>query len=117
MDAVDFVKNYIRMCAAVNDCEECPCYETDFCTTAVKLRSPERAEEVVRLIEEWAAAHPCKTRQSTFMEQYPEASVDNCGNLMICPKLISTDYRNRYGDCIKRLCPDCRCEFWMQEVE
>lgn len=117
MDAVDFVKNYIRMCAAVNDCEECPCYGTDFCTTAVKLRSPERAEEVVRLIEEWAAAHPRKTRQSVFLEQYPEGEIDSSGCLMLCPKRISADCRNRYGNCTKRLCADCRREFWMQEVE
>ena len=75
------------------------------------------AGDVVKEVEQWSAAHPSKTRQSVFLEQYPEASVDNCGNLRICPKLISTDYRNRYGNCIKRPCSDCRKEYWSQEVE
>lgn len=117
MDAVDFVKNYIRMCAAVNDCEECPCYETDFCTAAVKLRSPERAEEVVQLVEEWAAEHPRKTRQGMLLKQYPEGEIDIRGCLMLCPKRISADYRKRYRNCTNRLCADCRKEFWSQEVE
>lgn len=117
MDAVKFVKEYLRICTKVDECEDCPVYKTDFCTVPAKERSQESAEEIVELVEEWSAAHPRKTRQNVFMDQYPEVAIDNCGNLMICPKLISTDYRNRYGNCIKRLCSDCRREFWMQEVE
>lgn len=117
MDAVDFVKNYIRMCAKADNCEQCPCYETDFCTVAQKMRSPETAKDVVQLVEEWAAAHPVKTRQSVFLEQYPEAEIDKREGLMVCPKRISADYRNRLGNCVNRLCSDCRREFWMQEVE
>lgn len=118
MDAVDFVKNYIRMCAAVNDCEECPCYETDFCTAAVNLRSPESAEEVVQLIEEWSATHPRKTRQSIFLEQYPEAKVADDGNLSLCPVAVSAKHRNEYGNCAITVvnCAECRREFWSQEV-
>ena len=119
MDAVDFVKNYIRMCAAVNDCEECPCYETDFCTAAVKLRSPERAEEVVQLVEEWSAAHPVKTRQSVFLEQYPKAIVGDDGVLRVCPSPIFPSARNANNGCVRpnSTCSECRREFWMQEVE
>ena len=32
------------------------------------------AEDVVKEVEEWAAAHPRKTRKSVFLEQYPEMS-------------------------------------------
>lgn len=76
------------------------------------------AEDVVKEVEEWSAAHPRKTRQSVFLEQYPEAEIDDKrGDLMLCPKRVSTDCRNRYGYCTNRLCSDCRREFWMQEVE
>lgn len=76
------------------------------------------AEDVVKEVEEWSAAHPRKTRQSVFLEQYPEAEIDDKrGDLMLCPKRVSTDCRNRYGNCTSRLCSDCRREFWMQEVE
>lgn len=75
------------------------------------------AEDVVKEIEEWSAAHPRKTRQDVFLEQWPEAEIDKCGDLMLCPKRISADCRNRYGNCTNRLCSDCRRGFWMQEVE
>lgn len=118
MDAVKFVKEYLRMCAKASCCEECPAFMTDFCTVNVELQSPESAEQIVALVEEWSAAHPRKTRQSVLLEQYPEAEIDDSrGDLMLCPKRISADCRNRYGNCTNRLCTDCRREFWMQEVE
>ena len=116
MDAVKFVKEYLRMCGKVSGCEECPAFMTDFCTVDVESQSPESAEKVVRVVEEWSAAHPRKTRQSVFLEQYPEAEIDERGDLMLCPRRISVDFRSRYANCTK-MCSDCRREFWMQEVE
>lgn len=40
MDAVKFVKEYLRMCTNVDECEDCPVHKTDFCT--VLLRSVHR---------------------------------------------------------------------------
>mgnify|MGYP004695819657 CR=1 FL=1 len=104
MDAVKFVEERRRMYTlgcikkGIND------YNT-------------KAEAVVAEVEAWAAAHPRKTRQSVFLEQYPEGEIYKGGVLMVCPKLVSADCRNRYGNCTNRLCSDCRREFWMQEVE
>lgn len=117
MDAVKFVKEYLRMCAKFSCCEECPAFMTEFCAENAEEQSPESAEKIVALIEEWSAAHPCKTRQSVFLEQYPEAEIGKHGSLMLCPKRISADCRDRYGSCTSRLCYDCLREFWMQEVE
>lgn len=77
------------------------------------------AEGVVKEVEEWAAAHPRKTRQSVFLEQYPEARIGNHGVLLVCPSQISAWHRNAAGGCatIGRGCDDCLREFWMQEVE
>lgn len=75
------------------------------------------AEDVVKEVEEWSAAHPRKTRQSVFLEQYPEAEIDEQGYLPLCPRRISADCRRRVRLCTKRLCSDCCREFWMQEVE
>ena len=74
------------------------------------------AEDVVKEVEEWSAAHPRKTRQSVFLEQYPQANIDNTGLLILCPKRISADIRVT-ADCLRQECSDCRREFWMQEVE
>lgn len=119
MDAVKFVKEYLRMCTKVDECEDCPVYKTDFCTVPAKERSQESAEEIVELVEEWSAAHPRKTRQSVFLEQYPEVSIGDDGVLRLCPFLIDASYRNNDGSCkaVQRQCSDCRKEFWGQEVE
>ena len=77
------------------------------------------AEDVVKEVEEWSAAHPRKTRKSVFLEQYPEALVFDGGTLSACPVLFSSEYRNAYGGCASPYgsCAECRREFWMQEVE
>lgn len=104
MDAVKFVEECRRMYTlgcikkGIND------YNT-------------KAEALVAEVEAWAVAHPHKTRQSVFLEQWPEAEIDICGYLRLCPKRISADCRNRYGNCANRECTDCHKEFWMQEVE
>lgn len=77
------------------------------------------AEDVVKEVEEWSAAHPRKTRQDVFLEQYPETQIDDKGVLGVCPAPIFHSHRKDGGRCIdiNRKCTDCRREFWMQEVE
>nr|DAO23096.1 MAG TPA: 14-3-3 protein gamma [Caudoviricetes sp.] len=119
MDAVKFVKEYLRMCTKVDVCEDCPIYKTDFCTVPAKERSQESAEEIVELVEKWSAAHSRKTRQSVFLKQYPEAPVGDNGILRACPTSISAKYMDKRGRCnnMGRSCDDCKREFWMQEAE
>lgn len=119
MDAVKFVKEYLRICTKVDECEDCPVYKTDFCTVPAKECSQESAEEIVELVEEWSAAHPRKTRQSVFLEQWPEAELDTNGAVAICPTILSSDYRSANKRCKHpgTACSDCRREFWMQEVK
>ena len=109
MDALEFIKAIKQMLSAgAND------------STVQKYISAYKKndyEEMVKAAEQWAAEHPAKTRQSVFLEQYPETEIDKYGCLRLCPELVSADYRNRHGDCINRVCIDCRREFWMQEVE
>ena len=119
MDAVKFVKEYLRMCTKVDECEDCHVYKTDFCTVPAKERSQKSAEEIVELVEEWSAAHQRKTRQSVFLEQYPEAQIAANGVLDVCPAPIFHSHRLEGGGCgkVHKKCSDCRREFWMQEVE
>lgn len=77
------------------------------------------AEDVEKDVEEWSAAHPRKTRQDVFLEQWPETYIRGDGYLDVCQLEVSAAYRDADGGCAiyDRLCPDCRREFWMQEVE
>lgn len=70
----------------------------------------------VKIVEEWSAAHPRKTRQDVFLEQWPEANIGGDGVLQVCPAPISESHRNAQGGCgnIHRKCRDCRKEFWGQ---
>ena len=114
MDAIQFIKERDRMCKACGSCILCQAYMCNEC--AVGLPSVVDPEQQINIVKEWADKHPCKTRQSVFLEQYPQADIDNTGLLILCPKRISADIRVT-TDCLRKRCSDCRREFWMQEVE
>lgn len=115
MDAVKFIKERDRMCRFYHhagDCYQCPAKDCE-CSA---LEGMVDDDNIVTIVEEWSAAHQRKTRQSVFLEQYPQADIDNTGLLILCPKRISADIRVT-ADCLRQGCSDCRREFWMQEVE
>lgn len=115
MDAVEFLKTLSRMC----NCECCNCefrkrlsvFET--CTSWRKTHP----EEAVAIVEQWAAEHPIKTRQSVFLGQWPEAALYIDGVLDLCPRRVSAAHRNDDILCVTRSCNDCRRKFWLAEVE
>lgn len=56
---------------------------------------------------------PKKTRQDEFLEHYPNAK--KCKDILkICPAEVDIDYKvcETYSEC-----PDCRRDYWLQEVE
>ena len=94
MDAVKFIEERNRMCGTMSEV-----WGVD-------------AAEIVKNTEEWSAAHPRKTRQDVFLEQWPNAQTGN--GVLFCPKNVDTKFRC----CITvKRCNDCRREFWMTEVE
>lgn len=115
MDALEFLKERKRMCNSYKDCKGCP-FNDSKCVIDSTL-SCDDCERIAATVEQWSKAHPRKTRQSVFLEQWPETEIDTFGYLMVCPKRISADCRIRYGNCSNRVCSDCHREFWMQEVE
>ena len=115
MDAVKFIKELCRMCDAHDFCESCPAEECE-CQSLEHMAEDTR---IVSIVEDWSAAHPRKTRQDMFLEQWPETYIRGDGYLDVCPLEVSAAHRDADGCCapLDRLCPDCRREFWMQEVE
>lgn len=103
MDAVKFVEERRRMFAVTG---ENPKYSL--------FNMGTQAEEVVREVEEWANAHPRKTRADEFLEHYPNARMGVDGVLDVPPCYIESSLRSM---CSGKLCDNCRREFWMQEVE
>lgn len=101
MDALEFLREWKRMCTAYIDC-----CDKDY-------------KRIINTIEQWSKEHPRNTRQSEFLEQWPEAEIDVNGVIQLCPMSISATHRDNNGECKnpEKLCRDCRKEFWMQEVE
>lgn len=104
MDAVKFLQERNRM------------YESGAATPGIGLEDDYDPVIAVKVVEKWAAAHPRKTRQDVFLEQWPEAIVEY-GVLTICPKVVLGREGWMGNGCGGTLCNACRREFWMHEVE
>ena len=104
MDALEFVKQRARMCKTLA-CGDCAMRAENNCTSIT--------EKLVKDVEEWAAAHPAKTRQSEFLKQWPNAKLDGGGVLKVCPDdIVNTVNCDDYVTC-----SECAREFWLKEVE
>lgn len=107
MDAVKFLEEWKRM---FKNGKPVPAFDID---------TNYESEEVVKIVEDWSAAHPKKTRQDIFLEQYPEAVLTEDGVISICPVTVSAAYRNEAGSCnspIRPQCDVCCREFWTKVV-
>lgn len=116
MDAVEFLKTLHRMCD--RHCTNCEfgkrlCGFVTSCTVWRKTHP----EEAVEIAEKWAKEHPVKTRQSVFLEQYPEAAISKDGAIAICPLEISAAYSGACNKGNSDVCADCKRQFWLAEVE
>lgn len=116
MDVLEFLRERRRLCNSYENCVGCPLADR-FCDRDVKSDEDRKSE--ISTVEQWSKDHPRKTRQSVFMERYPESIVGDSGVLRICPRYISAAHRDGDGCCKEPAikCVDCCCEFWMQEVE
>ena len=117
MDALEFLKERKRMCNSYKSCDGCPLAEGRCVINHVT--SYEDCKRIVAAVEQWSKEHPRKTRQSVFLNQYPEAEIDVNGVVGLCPMFISAAHRDSDGECnySEKMCKDCRRKFWMQEVE
>lgn len=106
MDAVKFIEERRRMFAAAGENPKYSLFNLNIC-----------AEDVVKEVEEWSASHPRKTRQSVFLEQYPNAVLDKDGVLRICPSFVGGDTPEKYKCICLTDCSLCRREFWGKETD
>ena len=114
MDAIKFIKEKERMCEACGSCILCPAEMDGSC--AVGLRSGVSPEQQINIVKEWTKQNPRKTRQSVFLEQYPNARVTAKGIVNIWPCEVENNMQDVVY-CNSLSCADCRREFWTQEVD
>lgn len=111
MDAVECMKAVTRMLkSGTIDCA---------IQKYISAQKKNDYEGMVEAAEQWVAEHPAKTRQSVFLEQFPNVRLDaneiiNISSCRVDPK----QYPFNGKDCCKfRSCGECRREFWLAEVE
>lgn len=118
MDALEFLKERKRMCNLYKDCKGCPLYDIN-CVIDSNI-SDEDCERNAATVERWSKDHPRKTRQSAFLEQYPDADISDDGlpDVAPCQLCVGLIHGESTEDCENRgLCVECRRDFWMHEVE
>lgn len=109
------IHDFSRMCKSHKDCK--------FCDLSVNVNGlhitccnllanhPNKASEIIL---KWCEEHPIKTRQSEFMKMFPNAKIDNCGTLILCPRLVDKGFKcNRQLLC----CTECCKKYWLAEVD
>ena len=111
MDAVKFVETLGRMCDA--ECIKCEFRKRLSGVETCAVWRKTHPEEAVAIVEQWAAEHPAKTRQSEFLKLFPNAQTDS-GCLNACPMDV---FGNTGIDRNKRTCFECKKAFWLAEVE
>ncbi len=117
MDALKFIEERYRMCDyyrggnARSGCAECPVFQ--MCVPVKSVTA-----EYIAAVEQWSKEHPRKTRQSEFLNMFPTVRMNEVGVIDVCPAIVDDRYRGKTcGNRTLLSCPDCRREFWMQEVE
>lgn len=116
MDALEFFKARKRMCEATK-CASCKLYHVQGgCCVAPEKEKIDAFEEAITIVEQWAAAHPVKTRQSEFLKMFPDAPIyPDTGLVRVSPCQVD---RALCGNCPTGIdCIECRKAFWLAEVE
>ena len=115
MDAIEFIKERQRLCQTYVNCSECPAGNSNDGCRFNTVSGYEAAEQI-RLLEEWSAAHPRKTRQDVFLEQWPNAPRDCDNILMINPCDLDLTIHGK-DECYTDNCLKCRYEYWSKVIE
>ena len=73
MEALEFLKEYNRMCAECRDCSGCPLKGTE-CSIGSKL-SEEEMINIVDKTEQWSKEHPLVTNKMKIREVFGDEAI------------------------------------------
>ena len=125
MDAVEFLKEAKRYCEWCKNTTQdgkkrlCDACYFEKLNDIFNLHSMAYCK-FVETVEQWAKAHPEKTRQSEFLKQWPDAEIGDDGLLSIAPCQLNVELLQceSQKDCEDRgVCDKCRRDFWLKEVK
>ena len=112
MEVLELFKIRERMCK--EGCKICPVGYTnnghELGCTDFMVCYPEQFEQ---LVENWAAEHPIKSRESALKEVFPNVEERN-GVPNVCPRILEGKTSRDYN-CVRKTCWDCIKEYWEGE--
>lgn len=93
MDAVEFLKEYRRMCKEYADNEDCSpeCPLNTECYGYLDYKYVD-IQNIVTKVQQWSQTHPQKTMMQDFFEKFPNAPKTGDGEPIVCPQELG------YGD-------------------
>ena len=74
-----------------------------------------RPEEAISIIQKWSNDHTVKTRQSEFLNMYPNVERLPDGCIALCPHKLDLTFN--LANCSTSRCGECKRGFWFSEVE
>lgn len=104
MDALEFIKTAQRYAKTEG-----------YATFTIAKREP--PEDILNHMEQWAAEHPIRTRQSELLKLFPDTTTKE-GVIEFCPYCFDPDYLKEHKkDCDNTKCTECLKKFWLGEIE
>lgn len=86
MEAVDFIKEYSRLCRNQENCNTCLLTKTCYISKRTMERIIKNPESLTNSVEKWSQSHPQKTMMQDFFEKFPNAPKTTKGlPRNICP--------------------------------
>lgn len=119
MDAVEYLKEKVRMCIE-HRCGNCPLGKAgdEQYYSSCRAWEEEHPEEAVEVVKKWSAEHPVKTRQSEFLKMFPNAPLNPMNDMTIGIDPCEADAKYEpHAGCDEISCSDCQREYWSEEVE
>ena len=125
MDAVEFLKEAKRYCEWCKNTTQdgkkrlCDACYFEKLNNIFNLHSMAYCK-FVEIVEKWVKAHPVKTRQDEFFNQWPDAEIGYDGLPTVAPCQLNIELLQceSQKDCEDRgVCSKCRRDFWLKEVE
>ena len=109
MDAVEFLRDFRRMCLSYDDCTGCELRSA----ACIPTEEDCDHEKVIRVVEKWAKEHPKKTRLSEFLKLFPNATAPEEGCPDLCVKFFDSTVNCKDSEG----CLDCKKKFWFTPIE
>lgn len=100
MDAVTFIRDYMRICKSHSSCGDCPLLGGCMGSADVKDTWMNDMHQIINAVDEWSKSHPIKTRLADICEKYPNLRMNPNDTPKACAE--SLGYTNTcIGDCMK----------------